>query len=67
MNDELKKILTSSFFGALGVIWAIGGLAAVFALFDVHWALGWFGLFMWVWGCWAAFLYFNLRRFLPTP
>ena len=66
MSNDLKGILKSSFFGALGVIWVTGGLAGVFELFDFHWALGWLGLFIWVWGCWAAVLYFDLKRFIPS-
>ena len=65
-DAELMQVLKTSFFGALGVTWAVGGLVAVVALFNFHWAVGWVALFVWVWGCWAAYLYFGLKRFLPS-
>jgi len=49
--------------GAIGFMWVVGGIAAVLAGFDEHWALGWGSLFIWVWGCVAAALYFNVPRF----
>ena len=63
MNDELKGILKNSLFGAIGFMWVIGGIAVILAGFDEHWAYGWLALFVWVWGCGAAALYFNVMRF----
>ena len=60
---ELKPILINSLLGTVGVMWSVGGILAIFALFDVHWILGWLSAFVWVWGCWAAALYFDLKRF----
>jgi len=65
MNDELKEIIVASLFGAIGLMWVIGGIALIMASFDEHWALGWLSLFVWVWGCLAAGLYFKVQRFLP--
>jgi hypothetical protein len=45
-------------------MWVIGGIAGVWTLFGIHWALGWVALFVWVWGCWAGLLYFDLVRYL---
>jgi len=44
-------------------MWAVGGIAVILAGFDEHWAYGWAALFIWVWGCAAAALYFNVMRF----
>ena len=63
MNDELKGILKNSLLGAIGFKWAVGGIAVILAGFDEHWAYGWAALFIWVWGCAAAALYFNVMRF----
>jgi hypothetical protein len=65
MNDEAKGALTTSFLGAVAFMWVAGGVALILASFEVHWALGWLALFVWVWGCWAAALYFNVQRFFP--
>jgi hypothetical protein len=64
MSDSTKEILKSSLLGAAGLMWVVGGIAAVWAAFDIHWLLGWGALFIWVWGCWAGSLYFNLARYL---
>ena len=63
MNDELKGLLKTSLLGAVGFMWAVGGIAVILAGFDEHWAFGWGALFVWVWGCGAAALYFNVMRF----
>ncbi len=63
MNDELKGIVTTSLIGAVGFMWVVGGIAVMMAGFDEHWALGWLALFVWIWGCWAAALHFNVKRF----
>ena len=65
MNDELKEIVTASLFAAIGFMLVVGGIALILAGFDEHWALGWLSLFVWVWGCTAAALYFKVQRFLP--
>ena len=62
--DDLKSILINSLLGTVGVMWAIGGVLAVLSLHDVHWVLGWLSAFVWIWGCWAAALYFNVKRFI---
>ena len=64
MNDEMKQILKKSLFGTAGAMWVVGGFAIVWGMFDEHWALGWGSLFIWVWGCWAGALFFNIKRFL---
>jgi hypothetical protein len=64
MNDELKKILYSSLMGAIGFMWVVGGIAVILSGFDMHWSLGWLALFVWVWGCTAGALYFDVKRFL---
>ena len=63
MNDELKGILKTSLIGAIGFMWAVGGIAVILAGFDEHWAFGWSALFVWVWGCSAAAIYFNVLQF----
>ncbi len=63
MNDELKRIVTTSLIGAVGFMWVVGGIAVMMAGFDEHWALGWLALFVWIWGCGAAALHFNVMRF----
>ncbi len=63
MNDELKGILIVSLMGAIGFMWVVGGIAVILTGFDEHWALGWLSLFVWVWGCGAAALYFKVQRF----
>jgi hypothetical protein len=64
MNDELKGIVKTSLVIAIGFMWAVGGIAVILAGFDEHWAYGWLALFVWVWGCVAVALYFNVMRFL---
>jgi len=59
---DLKSILINSLLGAIGVMWIIGGIVAILNLYDVHWILGWLSAFVWVWGCWAAALYFNVKK-----
>jgi hypothetical protein len=61
---DLKSILINSLFGTVGVMWSIGGILAVLSLYDVHWILGWIAAFVWIWGCWAAALYFDVKRFV---
>ncbi len=63
MNDELKGIIFASLLGAIGFIWVFGGIALTLAGFEEHWALGWLALFVWVWGCGSAALYFDVKRF----
>ncbi len=63
MNDQMRGVLKTSLFGAIGFMWVVGGIAAVLAGFDEHWVYGWVALFIWVWGCGAAALYFNVMRF----
>ena len=64
MNDETKNILKSSLLGTAGLMWVAGGIVAVLNMFGIHWLLGWGALFVWVWGCWAGMLYFDLTRYL---
>ena len=64
MNDELRKVLRTSLIGTAGLMWVIGGIAAVMVMFNVYWVLGWLSLFIWIWGCWAGAIYFNIKRFL---
>ncbi len=63
MNDESKKIVIGSLIGAIGFMWVVGGISLILAGFDQHWALGWLSLFVWIWGCGAAALYFDVKRF----
>jgi hypothetical protein len=63
MNDDMKGIITTSLFAAVGFMWVVGGVAVILAGFDMHWALGWLALFVWIWGCAAAAIHFNVRRF----
>ncbi len=60
---DLKSLLINSLLGAIGVMWIIGGIVAILNLYDVHWLIGWVSAFIWIWGCWAAALYFNVKRF----
>ncbi len=62
MNDESKRIVIGSLIGAIGFMWVVGGISLILAGFDEHWALGWLSLFVWVWGCGAAALYFDVKR-----
>ena len=64
MNDETKQILKSSLLGTAGLMWVVGGIAVVWIAFGIHWGFGWAALFIWVWGCWAGLLYFNLTHYL---
>ncbi len=61
---DLKSIMINSLLGTIGVMWTIGGILAILNLYDVNWILGWLSAFIWIWGCWAAVLYFDLKRFL---
>jgi len=63
MNDELKGILVASLLLAIGFMWVFGGIAVILTGFDEHWALGWLSLFVWVWGCAAVGLHFNVQRY----
>ena len=62
--DDVKSILLTSLLGTTGVMWLVGGILAVLSLYDVHWILGSMGAFIWIWGCWAAALYFDIKSFL---
>ena len=62
--DGITLILKKSLLGTIGVMWTIGGIVAILDLFDLHWFLGWLSAFVWLWGCWAAVLYFDLRRYI---
>jgi hypothetical protein len=63
-NADLKSIVISSLLGTTGVTWVIGGFLAILSLYDVSWMLGWLSAFIWIWGCWAAALYFDVKRFI---
>ena len=63
MNDDLKRIVIGGLIVAVGFMWVVGGISLILAGFDEHWALGWLSLFIWVWGCGAAALYFDVKRF----
>jgi hypothetical protein len=60
---DLKSILIDSLLGTIGVMWIIGGFLAILTLYDVHWILSSLGAFVWVWGCWAAALYFDVKKY----
>jgi len=64
MNDEVRKILKTSLYGTIGFMWVVGGIATVLKLFDMFWLLGWISLFVWVWGCWAGAIYFDVKKYL---
>jgi hypothetical protein len=61
---DIKSILMTSLLGTVGVMWIIGGILAILNLYDVNWILGWVSAFIWIWGCWAAALYYDVKRFL---
>ncbi len=61
---DLKSILITSLLGTIAVMWTIGGILVILNLYDVNWILGWLSAFVWIWGCWAAALYFDVKRFL---
>lgn len=63
MNSELRDVMIAGLFMAIGVMWLFGGIALVLAGFEEHWALGWLSLFIWVWGCSTAAIYFKVQRF----
>ena len=63
MNNELRQVMIAGLFLAIGIMWLIGGIALVLAGFEEHWALGWLSLFIWLWGCSAAAIYFKVQRF----
>lgn len=63
-GSRLKSVLIESLVGTAGVMWIVGGIFATLKLYDVHELLGWASGFLWVWGCWAAALYFDVRRYL---
>ncbi len=63
LTANLKSILIDSLLGTIGVMWIIGGILAILTLYDVHWILGWLSAFVWVWGCWAAALYFDVKNY----
>ncbi|MFQ5981830.1 MAG: hypothetical protein ACE5KS_00500 [Woeseiaceae bacterium] len=62
-DADIRSIMITSLLGTLGILWAIGGIIAILSLYEVHWILGWISAFVWVWGCWAAALYFDVKRF----
>lgn len=62
-SDDLKSILINSLIGTTGVMWVVGGILAILNLYGVHWILGWLSGFVWVWGCWAAALYFDVKSY----
>ncbi len=61
---DLKSILINSLLGTIAVMWTIGGILVILNLYDVNWILGWLSAFVWICGCWAAALYFDVKRFL---
>ena len=63
MNNEIKEVMIGGLFLAIGIMWLVGGIALVLAGFEEHWALGWLSLFVWLWGCSAAAIYFRVQRF----
>ena len=63
MNNELRNVMIGGLVMAIGIMWLIGGIALVLAGFEEHWALGWLSLFVWIWGCSTAAIYFNVQRF----
>ena len=65
MNNDMKGIMLAGLIGAIGIMWVLGGISLIVAGFDEHWALGWLSLFIWLWGCITAGLYFKVQRFLP--
>ena len=62
-SDNLKKILMESLIGTGGIMWVAGGIFIVINLYDFNWIVGWIAAFVWIWGCWAAALYFDVKRF----
>lgn len=62
-TNDLKKNLRDSLLGTAGLMWVAGGVFIVFNLYDFHWAVGWISAFVWIWGCWAAALYFDVKRY----
>ncbi len=64
MSDSLKAVLKPSLIGTACLMWVVGGIAGVWTVFGIHWLLGWAALFVWVWGCWAGLLYFDLVRYV---
>lgn len=65
-NNEVIAILRESLLGTAGVMWIVGGIFATLKLYDIHWSLGWASGFLWIWGCWAAALYFEVKRFFTA-
>lgn len=63
LNNGLKNILRESLLGTAGVMWVAGGIFIVFNLYEFNWVVGWIAAFVWIWGCWAAALYFDVKRF----
>ena len=63
MNQEIREVMIGGLFMAIGIMWLIGGIALVLAGFEEHWALGWLSLFVWIWGCSTAAIYFKVQRF----
>ena len=62
-THDLKNIMMESLLGTAGVMWVAGGIFIVFNLYDFNWVVGWVAGFVWIWGCWAAALYFDVKRF----
>ena len=63
MNDQIKQVMIAGAVGTVGIMWVVGGIALVMGAFQEHWALGWLSLFVWIWGCITAGLYFKVQRF----
>jgi hypothetical protein len=63
-DPDIRSVLRTSLFGTTGVMWVIGGFLVIVNLYDVNWVLGWISAFIWIWGCWAAALYFDVKRFI---
>jgi hypothetical protein len=63
-DPDIKSILRSSLLGTTGVMWVIGGFLVILNLYDMNWLLGWISAFIWIWGCWAAALYFDVKKFI---
>ncbi len=63
-DPDLRAILKSSLLGTTGVMWVVGGFLVILNLYEMNWLLGWLSAFIWIWGCWAAAIYFDVKRFI---
>ena len=61
---DARDLMKRSLLATVGIMWTIGGIVAIFGLFEMHWLLGWLSAFVWLWGCIAAVLFFDLKRFI---